>query len=469
MALGGRGPRTRSSGSSPRCGCPTRSGPGPSRTRSRSWAPASSSTARRILTNAHIVLYAGEVFVQAQGERPGRRQGRRDRAGHRPGHAPPRGRDLLREAAADPPRRRGGRRATPRWSSWAFPSAAAGLASHPRGRLADRLRPVQRPDRGPAHPGRRRRRPRQQRRPGAGRRQDDRPDVRPAGRARTSASSSPTRRSTPTSTTSRTAATTASPGSSTTSRRSRTRPCGRSSGWRGRTAGSWSGGRDGAIPSYPLREGDVLTRVGDAAIDNEGMVDFDDGLRPPVHGADPAAGQGRDGPRPADPRRQAAGGRPAGDPRGRPADQAVPGPVSRPTSSTARWSSRRSIDEAASLLRAGEPVGDAGQSDPRRERRPRRLPGRGAGRGHRRRCWHIRSPRATRDPFGQVVTDVDGVKIKNLAAPRRGAPRRPGRVRDDPVPRRGVRDAGLPSQGDRGGDRRSSWPRTASRSGGRTT
>ncbi|MGE3818726.1 MAG: serine protease, partial [Isosphaeraceae bacterium] len=32
-------------------------------------------------------------------------------------------------------------------------------------------------------------------------------------------------------------------------------------------------------PSYPLREGDVLTRLGDVPIDNEGMVPYEEGLR----------------------------------------------------------------------------------------------------------------------------------------------------------------------------------------------
>ena len=240
------------------------------------------------------------------GRRPVRGQGRRDRAGDRPGHAHPRGRDVLREAARRCPAPRGGPRPTTAVAVLGFPVGGTGLAVT-RGVVSrieyaaynDLTEGLRIQVDAAVNPGN----------SGGPALVDGRMVglvFGQLGRPRTSATSSPTRRSTPSSTTSRTAATTASRGSPTTSRRWRTRRCGRSSAWPGRTGGSWSAGRAGATRPTRSARGTSSTRIGDAAVDNEGMVDFEDEPAAAVHGPGPPAGQGRDGPGPRDPRRQAA-------------------------------------------------------------------------------------------------------------------------------------------------------------------
>ena len=169
---------------------------------------------KRILTNAHVVLYASQVQVQA------------NQAGDKMSatvEAIAPGIDLavlklddevvLRRAARRCRAPARCRRSRMRCSPTASRPAAPRCRS-PRG-IVSRIEfvPYNYPELGPAHPDRCRHQSRQQRRPGDRGRQDDRPRLQsPAGMRRTSATSSPTRRSSCSSRTSADGRTTASPG-----------------------------------------------------------------------------------------------------------------------------------------------------------------------------------------------------------------------------------------------------------------
>ena len=57
-------------------------------------------------------------------------------------------------------------------------------------------------------------------------------------------------------------------------------------------------------PDYPLKEWDLITKIGDHEIDNAGMVQVNDDLRLPVPVPGPEARQGRQGPADGRPRGQ---------------------------------------------------------------------------------------------------------------------------------------------------------------------
>ena len=115
---------------------------------------------------------------------PGRRQGLRhgggDRPGHRPGRAQARRRVLLRHAPAAVPAH-GPARRQGRGDGLRLPHRRQQPLDHQGDRLAHRVHLLQLPGLGAAHPDRRRHQPGQQRRPGRGRRQDDRPGLQHAG------------------------------------------------------------------------------------------------------------------------------------------------------------------------------------------------------------------------------------------------------------------------------------------------
>ena len=182
---------------------------------------------KRILTNAHVVLYATQVQVQANAEG--------DKVAATVVAVAP-GIDLAVLQLEDPaffdthP-------AIARASelpqikdavlAYGFPTGRHFALDYQRHRVAHRIRRVQLSGLGAAHSDRRGDQSRQQRRPGHRGRQDDRPRLQQAGRryVKISATSSPTRRSISFSRTSPTGATTASPPCTTICRRSRTRRC----------------------------------------------------------------------------------------------------------------------------------------------------------------------------------------------------------------------------------------------------
>ena len=152
-------------------------------------------------------------------------------------------------------------------------------------------------------------------------------------------------------------------------------------------------GRDD--PSYPLREGDVVTRIGAAAIDNEGMVDFEGDLRLPFTALIPRLA--KDGAVPVGLIRDGKPLEASHDrhPRRRPADQAVPGPV--PALLRPRPARLLAGDRPGGVvLRPGQPVRDDGQpaGDPRH--RPGRPSPARSWWWSPRRCWRTRSCGATR-------------------------------------------------------------------------
>ena len=178
---------------------------------------------KRILTNAHVVLYASQLFVETS-------QSGDKRAATVESVSP--GMDLAVLKLEDesffegrtplPPDGRSARGQGERPRLRLSPGGEQPV-DHQGDRLADRVRALQRGDLGPAGPGRRGDQPRQQRRPGRGQRHDGRPGLQQARRRRTtSATSSPARRSTCSSRTSPTAVTTASPRCTTSSRPWRT-------------------------------------------------------------------------------------------------------------------------------------------------------------------------------------------------------------------------------------------------------
>ena len=182
---------------------------------------------KRILTNAHVVLYASQVQIQANA------------AGDKlpatvVAVAP--GIDLAVLKLDDAsffdthPALIAGERAAAdqgRGARLRFPDRRHLALDHQGHRLAHRVRGLQLSRLRASHPGRRRHQSGQQRRPGHRRRQDDRPRLleAAAGTRRTSATSSPTRKSSCSSRTSPTDTTTASPPCTTSCRRSRTPRC----------------------------------------------------------------------------------------------------------------------------------------------------------------------------------------------------------------------------------------------------
>ena len=167
-----------------------------------------------------------------------------------------------------------------------------------------------------------------------------------------------------------------------------------------------------SAPSYPLREGDVVTRVGPAEVDNEGLVDFEDGLRLPFTALVPRLA--KDGGVPV---RLVRGGKPAEARmvttreddrlmkgyRGQYPSFFVHGPL---VFSPA-------MDEALSLYAQDNPIAMFGSPLATRETDRVAFPGE--------ELVVVTAPmlahpitRGYSDPFGQVVKDVDGVAIKNL-------------------------------------------------------
>jgi S1-C subfamily serine protease len=165
-------------------------------------------------------------------------------------------------------------------------------------------------------------------------------------------------------------------------------------------------------PAYPLREGDVVTQIGSTAIDNEGMVDFEDNLRLPFPALIPKLGQSG-----TVSVRLVRGGKPmdAGmivtreddrlikPYRGQYPSYFVHGPL---VFSPA-------INEALSIYAEGNPLAMLGSPLVTRETDRTSFPGE--------ELVVVTAPmlahpvtRGYSDPFGQVVKDVDGVPIKNL-------------------------------------------------------
>ena len=193
----------------------------------------------------------------------------------------------------------------------------------------------------------------------------------------------------------------------------------------------------------------MLTRVGDKAIDNEGMIDFAPDLRLPVHRPDPPPRRERVGPGEADPRRQADGRRlpvtrkderlikPY---RGQYPRYFVHGPlVFSPV-----------IQQASTTTCRARP--GPGHPDIKRDDDLGRSPAR---------SWSSSPPRSGppdrrgyNDPFGQVVKDVDGVQVKNLRHLVELIRDGKGDYLTIRFHSEFDRDPGLPPQGDRGGDRR---------------
>jgi hypothetical protein len=165
-------------------------------------------------------------------------------------------------------------------------------------------------------------------------------------------------------------------------------------------------------PAYPLCEGDVLVRIGDREIDNQGMVAFEDGLRLPFSALVPRLA--RDGSVPV---RLIRGGSTLdsslpvthGDDRlikplrGQMPSYFVHGPL---VFSAA-------TEEGSALYARGAPAALIGSP------LVKRADGRASFDGEE--LVAVTSPllphriaRGYRDPFGQVVKDLDGVPVRNL-------------------------------------------------------
>jgi S1-C subfamily serine protease len=169
-------------------------------------------------------------------------------------------------------------------------------------------------------------------------------------------------------------------------------------------------GRTGA--SYPVRAGDVVTRVGSAAVDNEGMIDFGDNLMLPFTALIPhLAHEGRvsvelirDGkPMEASMVVTRDDDRLIKPYRGQYPSYFVHGPL---VFSPA-------IEEALPVYARGSPVAMLGSPLVRRDGDRAAFPGE--------ELVVVTAPmmahsitRGYADPFGQVVRDVDGIPIKNL-------------------------------------------------------
>ena len=169
-------------------------------------------------------------------------------------------------------------------------------------------------------------------------------------------------------------------------------------------------GRDD--PSYPLREGDVLTRVGDRAIDNEGMADFEDNLRLFFTSLVPFAA--KDGHLPVRLIRE-----------GKPLEVMMP--VTREDDRLIKPYRGQyppyfvhgplvfspAIEQALPIYAQGNPLAMVGSPLSTRETDRVAFPGE--------ELVVVTAPllahpiaRGYSDPFGQVVKDVDGVAVKNL-------------------------------------------------------
>jgi S1-C subfamily serine protease len=167
-----------------------------------------------------------------------------------------------------------------------------------------------------------------------------------------------------------------------------------------------------ADASYPLREGDVVTRVGPAEIDNEGMADFEGDLRLPFPALIPRLAKDS-----TIPVRLVRGGK---------AMEAAM-PVTRDDDRLVRPYGNRYppyfvhgplvfspvIEEAMSIYARGNPFAMAGSPLLTRVGDRAAFPGE--------ELVVVAAPmlahpimRGYADPFGQVVKDVDGVPIKNL-------------------------------------------------------
>ncbi len=165
-------------------------------------------------------------------------------------------------------------------------------------------------------------------------------------------------------------------------------------------------------PSYPLREGDVVTHIGRVEVDNEGLVDYPDNLRLPFTALVPRLAQGG-----TVPVRLLRGGKPKEvgmvatreddrlikPYRGRYPSYFVHGPL---VFSPA-------IEEAASAYAQGNPFAMLGSPLVTRETDRVAFPGE--------ELVVVTAPllahpiaRGYSDPFGQVVKDVDGVSVRNL-------------------------------------------------------
>ncbi len=165
-------------------------------------------------------------------------------------------------------------------------------------------------------------------------------------------------------------------------------------------------------PAYPLREGDVVTRVGTAEVDNEGLVDFDGNLRLPFTALVPRLVESG-----AVPVRLIRGGTPIEvglvatredhrlikPYRGRYPSYFVHGPL---VFSPA-------IEEAIPTYAQGNPLAMLGSPLATREADRVAFPGE--------ELVVVTAPvlahpltRGYSDPFGQVVKDVDGVSVRNL-------------------------------------------------------
>jgi S1-C subfamily serine protease len=165
-------------------------------------------------------------------------------------------------------------------------------------------------------------------------------------------------------------------------------------------------------PTYPLREGDVLTRFGETAIDNEGMVDYEQNLRLPFPSLVPRLE--KDGTVPASLIR---GGKPL----------TVRLPVSREDDRLIKPYRGQyppyfvlgplvfspAIEQAVPTYMQGNPVAVVGSPLATRDSDRVTFPGE--------ELVVVTAPllahpitRGYSDPFGQVVKDVDGVRVKNL-------------------------------------------------------
>ncbi len=165
-------------------------------------------------------------------------------------------------------------------------------------------------------------------------------------------------------------------------------------------------------PGYPLREGDVLTQVGDALIDNQGMIDHDDNLRLPFTALISQLAQGGTVPvgliRDGKPLKVGLPSTREDDRLIKPYRGAYPsyfvhGPlVFSPV-----------VEEAVSFYMQGNPAALPGTPLLKRNGDRAAFPGE--------ELVVVTAPmlahkvaKGYADPFGQVVADVDGVKVKNF-------------------------------------------------------
>ena len=166
--------------------------------------------------------------------------------------------------------------------------------------------------------------------------------------------------------------------------------------------------------SYPLKEFDVVTAIGDNAIDNEGMVQVRDNLRLSFLYLVPKLARDGTVPIRVRPGRPHAGRSACRSTATTTACSAAMTAGSRLTSSAARWSSRRSWRMPSPSTSGSIPRSPAAtaRSSTRRSDRAQ-VPGRGAGRGHR---AHASAPddQGLRRAVRPGRRAVNGTRIKNL-------------------------------------------------------